>query len=75
MSETQVEYRVTGMSCGGCARSVRSALARALPAVDVTVDHEQDKVRVVGAHDEAVFRAAIVAAGFGVEGTAKSVSS
>ena len=65
---TETTYRVTGMTCGGCARSIERALDRAVPGVAVTVSHEDDAVTLNGAHDAAAVKAAIEAAGFVFEG-------
>jgi len=64
MSET---YRVTGMTCGGCARAVTQAITEAAPTAQVQVDLDRQAVTVDGA-DEAQVKTAIDAAGFGFEG-------
>ncbi|EPY00261.1 heavy-metal-associated domain-containing protein [Magnetospirillum fulvum] len=64
MSDT---YRVTGMTCGGCARAVTQAITEAAPKASVQVDLDRQAVTVDGA-DEALVKAAIDAAGFGFEG-------
>ncbi|SEH62810.1 heavy-metal-associated domain-containing protein [Magnetospirillum fulvum] len=60
-------YRVSGMTCGGCARAVSQAIAEAAPMATVQVDLDRQAVTVDGA-DEAQVKAAIDAAGFGFEG-------
>ena len=58
-------YRVGGMTCQGCARSVAAALTRAVPAATVDIDVKAGLVTLTGATpgDEAV-RKAVEAAGF-----------
>ncbi|CCG41003.1 heavy-metal-associated domain-containing protein [Magnetospirillum molischianum] len=60
-------YRVTGMTCGGCARAVTQAITEAAPAATVDVDLDRQTVTVEGT-DEALIKVAIDAAGFGFEG-------
>ncbi|ARJ65811.1 heavy metal transporter [Magnetospirillum sp. ME-1] len=60
-------YRVTGMSCGGCSKSVTSAIQEIAPGAKVEVDLGNKAVTVDGA-DEAQVRQAVDAAGFGFEG-------
>lgn len=62
-------YRVTGMTCGGCARSVESAIKAAAPDATVTVDLAAKAVTVDGA-SEAQVKQAVDDAGFGFEGAA-----
>jgi len=61
-------YKVSGMTCGGCARSVENAIKAAAPAATVSVDHAAGKVTVEGA-EEAVVAKAVDAAGFDFQGT------
>lgn len=68
MSDSKTTYRVTGMTCGGCERSMRGALERVAPGLEVEVSHAQDTVVVSGAHDPADIRKAAEAAGFDYEG-------
>lgn len=60
-------YRVTGMSCGGCARSVETAIKALAPAAIVNVDLESKAVTVDGASADQV-KQAVDDAGFGFEG-------
>ena len=60
-------YKVTGMTCGGCARSVENAIKAAAPGASVTIDHAASKVTVEGA-EEAVVAKAVDAAGFDFHG-------
>jgi copper chaperone CopZ len=46
-----VEYKVTGMTCGGCAQSVKRVLSRNKAITDIEV--EQMENRVVVTYDEA----------------------
>lgn len=63
-SDGSVEYRVEGMTCGGCASSVTKAIQRVAPATKVQVTLEGGRVRVEGEHDEAAVREAVEDAGF-----------
>lgn len=60
-------YRVTGMTCGGCARSVETAIKAVAPAATVTVDLAAKAVSVDGA-SEAQVKQAVDDAGFSFEG-------
>jgi copper chaperone len=62
-------YRVTGMTCGGCARSVESAIKAEAPEAKVTVDLGTASVTVDGA-DEVQVRKAVDEAGFTFLGAA-----
>ena len=62
-------YRVTGMTCGGCAKSVESAIKAAAPEATVAVDLAAQAVTVTGA-EEAQVRQAVDDAGFTFEGAA-----
>jgi|AGTN01.2.fsa_nt_gi Copper chaperone len=66
MAET---YRVTGMTCGGCARSVESAIKTAAPGATVSIDLPTAAVKVEGASAEQV-KKAVDEAGFTFEGAA-----
>ncbi|MCK4939911.1 MAG: heavy-metal-associated domain-containing protein [Rhodospirillaceae bacterium] len=66
MSET---YKVIGMSCGGCAKSVTSAIQSAAPGSAVDVDLDNKTVSVSGA-EEAVVKQAVEDAGFEFTGAA-----
>ena len=59
-----VEYRVEGMTCGGCASSVTKAIQRVAPSTTVQITLEGGKVRVKGTHDEEAVRNAVEDAGF-----------
>ncbi|HRQ83273.1 MAG TPA: heavy-metal-associated domain-containing protein [Azospirillaceae bacterium] len=45
MSKT---YKVAGMTCGGCAKSVSAALSKAAPDAEFAVDHAAGLVSVKG---------------------------
>ncbi|CAA7614584.1 Copper chaperone [Candidatus Terasakiella magnetica] len=62
-------YRVTGMTCGGCARSVESAIKAVAADAKVTIDVAKAAVTVDGA-SEALVKQAVDDAGFGFEGVA-----
>lgn len=64
MSKT---YRVGGMTCGGCARSVESAIKAESPAATVAVDLGTATVTVEGA-DEVQVKKAVDGAGFDFQG-------
>ena len=66
MSET---YKVIGMSCGGCAKSVTSAIQSAAPGSDVDVDLDNKTVSVNGA-EETIVKQAVEDAGFEFAGVA-----
>lgn len=63
-------YRVTGMSCGGCAGSVERAIKAVLPDVKISVDLDNKAVTVDGADEDAKIQAAVEGAGFNYEGVA-----
>ncbi len=61
---TTQTYRVTGMTCGGCARHVDKAL-RATPGVtDVTVDLAQGTATVTGTATFEAMAAQVAEAGY-----------
>ena len=60
-------YRVTGMTCGGCARSDEPAIKAVAPAATVSVDLAAKAVTVDGASAEQV-KKAVDEAGFDFEG-------
>jgi copper chaperone len=63
-------YRVTGMTCGGCANSVTKAIQTAAPGVEVSVDLDAKTVTVDGDADERAVAQAVADAGFEFEGKA-----
>jgi len=64
------KYKVSGMTCGGCASSVTRAVKAAAPAAEVEVSLETAQVRVAGAHSEEDVRRAVEDAGFDFGGPA-----
>lgn len=60
-------YDVDGMTCGGCANTLRNALTKEIPSATVVVDLDSARVTVDPADDEAVQRA-VDAAGFTYRG-------
>jgi copper chaperone len=63
-------YKVDGMTCGGCARSVSNAITKAAPDAAVTVDLATGTVLVDGGVSADVVRQAVEAAGFDFGGAA-----
>ncbi|MCB9525699.1 MAG: heavy-metal-associated domain-containing protein [Myxococcales bacterium] len=63
MSE-QSTYRVDGMTCGGCVRSLTAAFQAAMPQTPVQVDLAQAQVTVTGAHDPKAVEQVVEDAGF-----------
>jgi copper chaperone len=64
----EATYRITGMTCAGCVRSVTRALRHALPHAAIEVDLDQAMARVQGEHSEAAVRQAVEQAGFRCDG-------
>lgn len=60
-------YKVSGMTCGGCARSVEQAIKAEAPAASVTIDLGTATVTVDGA-EEAQVKKAVDGAGFDFQG-------
>ena len=61
-----VTYHVTGMTCGGCVRSVSNAITRALPGTTVAVELATGEVRVTGPQTAEAVAQAVDDAGFGM---------
>ncbi len=66
----ETTYNVSGMSCGGCARSVTNAVSLALPEATVEVSHEAGTVKVSGTHEQEQVKRAVEDAGFDFGGAA-----
>jgi len=66
----QATYKVQGMTCDGCARSLTRAIAAELPAVQTQVNVSSGTLTVQGQHDEAVVVRAVNKAGFTFGGRA-----
>ncbi|MFF4350223.1 heavy-metal-associated domain-containing protein [Streptomyces sp. NPDC001530] len=64
----QKQYTVTGMSCAHCVASVTEEVSEVPGVTEVVVDLAANAVTVHGTGlDDALVRAAIVEAGYGVE--------
>lgn len=61
-----IELKVMGMTCGGCANSVKRALNQDFPAAAVQVDLGTGTVRIEGDVDVARAVASVQNAGFEV---------
>ncbi len=61
-----VEMKVTGMTCNGCANSVKRAIGRLDPNASVDVDLATGLVRIDGNVQPEQARASIEKAGYGV---------
>ncbi|MDR3441005.1 heavy metal-associated domain-containing protein [Telmatospirillum sp.] len=57
-------YKVSGMTCGGCVRSVERAIKAVAPDSEIEVDLASGKVSVEGTVDEQVIAKAVEDAGF-----------
>lgn len=57
---------VEGMTCEGCARSVKAAVTRVDPTAEVAVDLAAGRVTIEAATPPAAFERAIEAAGYDV---------
>ena len=62
-----IELKVSGMTCGGCVRSVTNAVHGVAPHANVTVDLATKRVSVETAVDAATIAAAIESAGYEIE--------
>ncbi|MBL4613599.1 MAG: heavy-metal-associated domain-containing protein [Magnetovibrio sp.] len=62
-------YKVIGMTCGGCAKSVTNAILDAAPGATVDVNLDEKSVAVDGA-DQATVQQAVEDAGFEFVGAA-----
>lgn len=57
-------YRIAGMSCEGCVRSLSGAIRRSSPDAFVQVDLPSGTVSVGGIEDDDAIRRAVEQAGF-----------
>lgn len=64
------KYKVSGMTCGGCARSVTNAITARASAAKVEVDLPTGIVSVDGDLSEDAVKDAVEGAGFDFEGRA-----
>lgn len=62
-----VELKVSGMTCGGCASSVKRAILREFPEANVDVDLATGLVRIEGEVEQARAEVSIKNAGYGIE--------
>ncbi len=60
-------FKVTGMTCGGCAGAVTKAVQAAAPVARIRVDVRNGQIEVNGPHDPDRVIAAIHAAGYGAQ--------
>ena len=56
-------YRIGGMTCQGCARSVKAAIERAVPNAEVSVDAATGLATIAGVPAETI-KTAVESAGF-----------
>ena len=61
---SKLKLDVSGMTCGGCARSVEKIIQKAAAASKVTVDLSSGRVEAETSADPAAVAAALTAAGF-----------
>lgn len=61
-----IELKVERMTCGGCAATVRAAVAKAAPKARMEIEIATGTLRVAGEADEGLVRAAIEQAGYGI---------
>ena len=61
-----IELKVQRMTCGGCAATVRAAVAEVAPEARMEIEIASGTLRVEGEADEARVRAAIEQAGYGI---------
>ncbi len=61
-----VELKVTGMTCNGCANSVKRAINRLDPNANVEIELETGLVRIEGAVQAEQAKESITKAGYGV---------
>lgn len=61
-------FKVDGMTCGGCARSVTNAITKLAPAIGVDVDLAAKTVTISGEISADTVRMAVEAAGFDFQG-------
>ncbi|TWB17280.1 copper chaperone [Nitrospirillum amazonense] len=63
-------YRIDGMTCQGCARSVTKAIQAVVPMAEVAVDVDAGVVTVTGPADVGQVKGAVEDAGFDFIGPA-----
>ena len=57
-------YKVLGMTCEGCARSLENAIKAAAPGADIRVDLDGNRFTITGFDDVDAIAEAVGAAGF-----------
>ncbi|MEY3015342.1 MAG: hypothetical protein RIT45_4077 [Pseudomonadota bacterium] len=65
---SELIIRVQGMTCGGCARSVKAAIEAAVPGATAHVRLQDAEVDVSGTTDSATLEQAVLDAGFDYAG-------
>lgn len=68
-SSATTTYRVDGMTCGGCARSVSNALSALAADAEISVDLAAKTVTITSTLSSEQVRSAVEGAGFHFEGT------
>ena len=63
-------YKVEGMTCEGCVKSLSNAIAKALPQSKVSIDLDQGLVNVDGPSDDTRMANVVEMAGFTYQGVA-----
>ncbi len=63
-------YRVEGMTCEGCVKSLSNAIAKAMPQAKVQIDLDQGLVAIDGASDDGRMATLVENAGFTYQGVA-----
>ena len=66
------KYKVTGMSCAACSARVERAVCGVTGAKDVSVNLLTGDLSVGGTAADADIRAAVIAAGYGIEDAEKA---
>lgn len=61
-------YKVSGMTCEGCARSLENAVKAVAPGADIRVDLGGNRFTITGLDDLDVIAEAVEVAGFGFGG-------
>lgn len=61
-------FRVDGMSCEGCVRSIANAVRKVVKGAEIHVDLTAGTVDVAGDVDESAIRTAVEQAGFTFKG-------
>jgi copper chaperone len=70
-----IRFTVDNMSCGGCAASIRLAVAAIDPQAEIKIDVKSRDVQVTGTASEAAVRAAVADAGYRIAGGSAGHSS